>query len=78
LSCIEAGPIDALHLLLQSLTLAQTPSSGVQQLQLQECRVTTGAAGRDNLVHLTSLCLLRVSGQFDVTHYDQISCIERL
>jgi hypothetical protein len=72
--------MDALHLLMQSLTLAQTLSCGVQQLQLQECRVThAGATGRDSLVHLTSLSLLRVSGECCVTlPLDLICCSERL
>jgi hypothetical protein len=64
---LEAGPIDALHLLLQSLILAAKSGSGLQQLQLTESRVVNAAAaGRDSLEHVTSLALLRISGEYCV------------
>jgi hypothetical protein len=61
----EAGPMDALHLLLQTLTLAsKSASGGLQQLKLTECSVVnTAAGGRDGLQHLTSLALLRMTGE---------------
>ena len=59
-----------LHLLLQSLTLAQEPSHGLQQLRLQECSVAeAAAAGRDSLMHLTSLALLRMTGELYIRVY---------
>jgi hypothetical protein len=57
--------MEDLHLLLQSLTLAQERYHGLQQLRLQECSVAdAAAAGRDSLMHLTSLALLRMTGKF--------------
>ena len=61
---VDAGPMDALHLLLQSLVLAQTSDSGLQQLQLRDCNVVDAAAlGRNGLMHVTSLVLLQMSGE---------------
>jgi hypothetical protein len=62
----DAGPMDALHLLLQTLALSsKSASCGLQQLRLTECNVVNMAAvGRDGLEHVTTLALLRMSGEF--------------
>jgi hypothetical protein len=55
--------MDTLHLLLQSLTITQKPAIGLQQLHLRKSHVTNAAsAGRDSLMHVTSLVLLQMSG----------------
>jgi hypothetical protein len=61
--CMIACRIPRSHLPLQSLLLAQTSASGLQQLQLRACSIDNeAAAGRDLLLHLTSLSLLQISG----------------
>ena len=61
--CMITCRIPRSHLPVQSLLLAQTSASGLQQLQLRACSIDNeAAAGRDLLLHLTSLSLLQISG----------------